>query len=202
MTKPRPAPVPQTRLGRLARIGFAAGELAVGAATQGIMPAEQVRRVLHRERRGQRRGAAAALQHPAARHRHRGHRRGGQAPALAGGRLRGRGAAAGELREARRRRAEAPRAARALGPHHGARHGHGLHGRRAARERALGGARDAQRRRHAPRAPALPRALRVPRHADRPELRQLPLPPRGPARRAARFRRDAQRACGTWATSS
>lgn len=36
MTKPRPAPVPQTRLGRLARIGFAAGELAVGAATQGI----------------------------------------------------------------------------------------------------------------------------------------------------------------------
>jgi predicted unusual protein kinase regulating ubiquinone biosynthesis (AarF/ABC1/UbiB family) len=36
MSKPRPAPVPQTRLGRLARIGFAAGELAVGAAAEGI----------------------------------------------------------------------------------------------------------------------------------------------------------------------
>jgi predicted unusual protein kinase regulating ubiquinone biosynthesis (AarF/ABC1/UbiB family) len=36
MAKPRPAAVPQTRLGRLARIGFAAGELAVGAAAEGI----------------------------------------------------------------------------------------------------------------------------------------------------------------------
>src|SRR5512134_44180 len=36
MAKPRPAPVPQTRLGRLARIGWAAGELAAGAAAEGI----------------------------------------------------------------------------------------------------------------------------------------------------------------------
>lgn len=36
MAKPRPAPVPQSRLERLARIGLAAGELAVGAATEGI----------------------------------------------------------------------------------------------------------------------------------------------------------------------
>ncbi|HSN22253.1 MAG TPA: AarF/ABC1/UbiB kinase family protein [Usitatibacter sp.] len=36
MPKPRPAPIPQTRLGRLARIGLAAGELAVGAAAQGL----------------------------------------------------------------------------------------------------------------------------------------------------------------------
>ena len=36
MAKPRPAPVPQSRLERLARIGFAAGELAVGAAAEGI----------------------------------------------------------------------------------------------------------------------------------------------------------------------
>jgi predicted unusual protein kinase regulating ubiquinone biosynthesis (AarF/ABC1/UbiB family) len=36
MPKPLPAPIPQTRLGRLARIGFAAGELAVGAAAQGL----------------------------------------------------------------------------------------------------------------------------------------------------------------------
>lgn len=34
--KPPPAPVPQTRLGRLARIGMAAGELAMGAAAQGL----------------------------------------------------------------------------------------------------------------------------------------------------------------------
>lgn len=34
--KPPPAPVPQTRLGRLARIGMAAGELALGAAAVGI----------------------------------------------------------------------------------------------------------------------------------------------------------------------
>ena len=31
-----PAPVPQTRLGRIARIGLAAGELAVGAAAEGL----------------------------------------------------------------------------------------------------------------------------------------------------------------------
>jgi len=36
MPKPPPAPIPQSRLERLARIGFAAGELAVGAATEGI----------------------------------------------------------------------------------------------------------------------------------------------------------------------
>lgn len=36
MRKPPPSSVPRTRLGRLARIGFAAGELAVGAATQGF----------------------------------------------------------------------------------------------------------------------------------------------------------------------
>jgi predicted unusual protein kinase regulating ubiquinone biosynthesis (AarF/ABC1/UbiB family) len=34
--KPAAAPVPQTRLGRLARIGFAAGELAMGAAAAGL----------------------------------------------------------------------------------------------------------------------------------------------------------------------
>jgi len=34
--KPPPAPVPQSRLGRLARIGFAAGELAVGGAIEGL----------------------------------------------------------------------------------------------------------------------------------------------------------------------
>jgi len=36
MPKPPPAPVPQSRFERLARIGLAAGELAVGAATEGI----------------------------------------------------------------------------------------------------------------------------------------------------------------------
>jgi len=36
MRKPSPAPVPQSRLGRIARIGFAAGELAVGAAAEGL----------------------------------------------------------------------------------------------------------------------------------------------------------------------
>lgn len=36
MPKPPPAPVPRTRLGRLARIGLAAGELAMGAATEGL----------------------------------------------------------------------------------------------------------------------------------------------------------------------
>jgi predicted unusual protein kinase regulating ubiquinone biosynthesis (AarF/ABC1/UbiB family) len=36
MPKPPPAPVPQSRLGRLARIGVAAGELAMGAAAEGI----------------------------------------------------------------------------------------------------------------------------------------------------------------------
>ncbi len=36
MAKPSPAPVPQTRLARIARIGFAAGELAVGAAAEGL----------------------------------------------------------------------------------------------------------------------------------------------------------------------
>jgi len=35
-SKPRPAPVPQTRLGRLARIGFAAAEMAVGGAVEGL----------------------------------------------------------------------------------------------------------------------------------------------------------------------
>src|SRR5512141_2985236 len=34
--KPAPAAVPQSRLGRLARIGFAAGELAVGGAIEGL----------------------------------------------------------------------------------------------------------------------------------------------------------------------
>ncbi len=34
--KPPPAPIPQSRLERLARIGMAAGELAVGAAAEGI----------------------------------------------------------------------------------------------------------------------------------------------------------------------
>ncbi len=34
MPKPSPAPIPQTRLGRIARIGLAAGELAVGAAAE------------------------------------------------------------------------------------------------------------------------------------------------------------------------
>jgi predicted unusual protein kinase regulating ubiquinone biosynthesis (AarF/ABC1/UbiB family) len=34
--KPSPAAVPQSRLGRLARIGFAAGELAVGGAIEGL----------------------------------------------------------------------------------------------------------------------------------------------------------------------
>lgn len=36
MAKPPPSPIPQTRLGRLARIGMAAGELAVGAAAEGL----------------------------------------------------------------------------------------------------------------------------------------------------------------------
>jgi len=36
MPKPPAAPVPQTRLGRLARIGVAAGELAMGAAAEGL----------------------------------------------------------------------------------------------------------------------------------------------------------------------
>lgn len=36
MAKPRPAPIPQSRLERLARIGMAAGELAMGAAAEGI----------------------------------------------------------------------------------------------------------------------------------------------------------------------
>ena len=36
MRKPSPAPIPQTRLGRIALIGLAAGELAVGAATEGL----------------------------------------------------------------------------------------------------------------------------------------------------------------------
>jgi predicted unusual protein kinase regulating ubiquinone biosynthesis (AarF/ABC1/UbiB family) len=36
MPKPPPTPVPQSRLGRLARLGVAAGELAVGAAAEGI----------------------------------------------------------------------------------------------------------------------------------------------------------------------
>ncbi len=35
-SKPKPAPVPQTRLGRLARIGFAAAEMAVGGAVEGL----------------------------------------------------------------------------------------------------------------------------------------------------------------------
>ena len=34
--RPKPAPVPQTRLGRLARIGFAAAEMAVGGAVEGL----------------------------------------------------------------------------------------------------------------------------------------------------------------------
>jgi predicted unusual protein kinase regulating ubiquinone biosynthesis (AarF/ABC1/UbiB family) len=36
MRKPSPAPIPQTRLGRIARLGLAAGELAVGAAAEGL----------------------------------------------------------------------------------------------------------------------------------------------------------------------
>jgi predicted unusual protein kinase regulating ubiquinone biosynthesis (AarF/ABC1/UbiB family) len=36
MPKPPPAPIPQSRLERLARLGVAAGELAVGAAAEGI----------------------------------------------------------------------------------------------------------------------------------------------------------------------
>ena len=36
MPKPPPSPVPQTRLGRLARLGVAAGELAVSAAAEGL----------------------------------------------------------------------------------------------------------------------------------------------------------------------
>ncbi len=36
MPKPPAAPVPQTRLGRLMRIGLAAGELAMGAAAEGV----------------------------------------------------------------------------------------------------------------------------------------------------------------------
>ena len=36
MAKPAPTPIPQTRLGRLARIGVAAGELAMGAAAEGL----------------------------------------------------------------------------------------------------------------------------------------------------------------------
>jgi len=36
MRKPPPAPIPQSRLGRLARLGYAAGELAVGAAAEGL----------------------------------------------------------------------------------------------------------------------------------------------------------------------
>jgi predicted unusual protein kinase regulating ubiquinone biosynthesis (AarF/ABC1/UbiB family) len=36
MRKPSPAAVPQTRLGRIARIGLAAGELAAGAAVEGL----------------------------------------------------------------------------------------------------------------------------------------------------------------------
>jgi predicted unusual protein kinase regulating ubiquinone biosynthesis (AarF/ABC1/UbiB family) len=34
--KPRPAPIPQSRLGRFARMGIAAGGLAAGAATEGL----------------------------------------------------------------------------------------------------------------------------------------------------------------------
>ena len=36
MRKPPAAPIPQTRLGRIARIGLAAGELAVGTAAEGL----------------------------------------------------------------------------------------------------------------------------------------------------------------------
>jgi predicted unusual protein kinase regulating ubiquinone biosynthesis (AarF/ABC1/UbiB family) len=36
MRKPPPAPIPQSRFGRLARLGYAAGELAVGAAAEGL----------------------------------------------------------------------------------------------------------------------------------------------------------------------
>ena len=51
MRKPLPAPIPQTRLGRIALIGLAAGELAVGAATEG----------LKRFARGQTSGLGSAL---------------------------------------------------------------------------------------------------------------------------------------------
>jgi predicted unusual protein kinase regulating ubiquinone biosynthesis (AarF/ABC1/UbiB family) len=36
MPKPPPAPIPQSRLGRFARLGLAAGELAIGAAAEGL----------------------------------------------------------------------------------------------------------------------------------------------------------------------
>jgi len=36
MRKPAPAPIPQSRLGRIARLGLAAGELAAGAAAEGL----------------------------------------------------------------------------------------------------------------------------------------------------------------------
>ena len=36
MRRPPPVPIPQTRLGRIAQIGLAAGELAVGAAAEGL----------------------------------------------------------------------------------------------------------------------------------------------------------------------
>jgi predicted unusual protein kinase regulating ubiquinone biosynthesis (AarF/ABC1/UbiB family) len=51
MRKLPPARIPQTRLGRLARIGLAAGELAIGTAAEG----------LRRYVRGERSGAANAL---------------------------------------------------------------------------------------------------------------------------------------------
>jgi predicted unusual protein kinase regulating ubiquinone biosynthesis (AarF/ABC1/UbiB family) len=44
--RPLPAPIPQTRLGRIAQIGLAAGEFAVGAAAEGL------RRWAHGETRG------------------------------------------------------------------------------------------------------------------------------------------------------
>ena len=36
MPKSSPAPVPQTRLGRIAQIGLAAGEFAIGAAAEAL----------------------------------------------------------------------------------------------------------------------------------------------------------------------
>ena len=101
------------------------------------------------------------------------------------------GALPGTLRAAGRRRAEALRSARALGPDDVARHGHGFRGGRAARRARRRAARTARCRRIPAPAPSVSRAVRVPRHADGSQLRELPVSAGKRPRGAARFRSDA-----------
>ena len=148
----------------------------------------------HRQRRRQRRHVAAARTLPARRDRSRRHPRRGQAPAAPGGRLPRRGRAPASLRGAARRRARAAGSARPRRPLDAPRARDGPHRRRADR-----GARRRRRRAGAPRrrrprarAARLPRTLRVPLHADRPELRELP--DRAGRRIASRCSTSARRA--------